>query len=406
MGSDRQPIVSELLGPAASAALEAWAAQAPARRDPLALASFLRERLPSNLARDLAELWDLRSRAAAKFASPARVLLTRKGLEQATRLEVARWRARRMENSAPKSAIVDATCGLGADSAAMLGAGFAVVALERDSTTAAFARHNLALIGGPFCVVLGSAEQPPFRARYLFCDPDRRDSEGGRLGPADSSPGLAATLALARRAAGACVKLGPATAPGLFEDGGIPFSPTWVSAGGELRECCLWSGEFAPESSRNAPGTREAVRVAPDGGVAAALADRPTEVDPLSETAATSIRWIGDPDPSVVRAGLLGNVALRSGSRPLAAQLGYLGSDQPIDDPFVESRRVLGHAALDARQVRRLLDQHDVGDVEVRKRGHPDSAETLARRLRGRGRRRGILAVARLERRHVAYLLE
>lgn len=406
MGSDRQPIVSELLGPAASDALAAWAAQAPVRRDPLAIASFLRARLPPHLARDLAEQWELRARASAKFASPARVLLTRKGLEQATRLDVARWRAHRMEHSAPKSAIVDATCGLGADAAAMLGAGLAVVALERDPTTAAFARHNLSLIGGPFCVVLGSAEQAPFRARHLFVDPDRRDPERGRVGAADGSPGLAATLALARQAAGACIKLGPAIAPVLFEEGGSPFSPTWVSAGGELRECCLWRGEFAPDLGREGPGVREAVIVAADGAVAAALAERPVTVDPLSEAAALSIRWIGDPDPSVVRAGLLGNVARRSGSRPLAAQLGYLGSDQPIADPFVESRRVLGQAALDARQVRKLLDQHDVGDIEVRKRGHPDSAEALARRLRGRGRRRGVLAVARLERRHVAYLLD
>jgi hypothetical protein len=58
------------------------------------------------------------------------------------------------------------------------------------------------------------------------------------------------------------------------------------------------------------------------------------------------------------------------------------------------------------KRVRRLLAEHDIGTLQVRKRGHPDTAEALARRLRGPGSRHGQLAVARLERGHLAYLLE
>ena len=52
-----------------------------------------------------------------------------------------------------------------------------------------------------------------------------------------------------------------------------------------------------------------------------------------------------------------------------------------------------------------MLREHDIGSLQVRKRGHPDRAEVLERRLRGKGRRRGHLAVARLEDGHAAYLL-
>jgi hypothetical protein len=67
---------------------------------------------------------------------------------------------------------------------------------------------------------------------------------------------------------------------------------------------------------------------------------------------------------------------------------------------------VLGSVALDRRRVRALLGEHDVGPLTVKKRGHPDSAEALARRLRGPGRRPGLLAVGRLERGHRAWLLD
>ena len=59
--------------------------------------------------------------------------------------------------------------------------------------------------------------------------------------------------------------------------------------------------------------------------------------------------------------------------------------------------RVVEACACDPRAVRRMLDRHDVGPVEVRKRGHPEPAEVLARRFRGSGKRAGKLAVARLE---------
>ena len=66
---------------------------------------------------------------------------------------------------------------------------------------------------------------------------------------------------------------------------------------------------------------------------------------------------------------------------------------------------MLAASPLDPRRVRRMLDAHDVGAVEVRKRGHPEASEVLARRFAGKGRRRGVLVIARLEQGHHAYLL-
>ncbi|HTF89454.1 MAG TPA: hypothetical protein VK843_13660 [Planctomycetota bacterium] len=353
------------------------------------------------MARALAEQVDLRQRAAAKFAQPERMLLQRKGLEQATRLDVARWRAARVKHFAPKSPIVDATCGLGADTLALIEAGLPTLALERDAWTASLAAHNLRELTGRNCVVLGSAEAAPVRADYWCIDPDRRGSGAQALDPRSWSPPLSVALDLARAARGACIKLAPGIdlARCSLPDATVwPWHAGWVSAGGELRECTLWCGEWAGDAK---PGEREVVAL--DRG--ASLRDEPRSVDPWEPEDAAALRWLAEPDPALIRSGLLGNIALRAGARPLASQIAYLGSMEAIEDPLLDAWPVLAACALDPRHVRRMLTEHDIGSIEVRKRGHPDAAEVLAKKFAGAGSRHGVLAVARLERGHIAYLL-
>jgi len=407
MGSNRQPRVEELCAPRAQAALEEWSAGGHAHSDALALAKFLRARFEPELARALAEQHALRLRAATKFAPAERMLLHRKGLEQATRLDVAAWRAGRVRDCAPRSVLVDATCGLGADAIAMLRAGLPTLALESDPRTAAFGSHNVHAATGHQCVVLGSANAAPVLADYWSLDPDRREAGSSSLDPREWSPPLELALGLARAASGACMKLSPSFDLKLHApewDPRQPWRASFVSAGGELRECSLWFGEWASGAQ---PGEREAVllREAETGSSIVSLCELPHQEPAHTMEDAAAVRWLAEPDAAVIRAGLLGNVARRAGARPLAAQLAYLGSSQPIDDPLLHSWRVLGCSPLDPKRVRRLLAEHDIGPIEVRKRGHPEAAEVLARRFAGPGGQRGQLAIARLERGHVAYLL-
>ena len=115
--------------------------------------------------------------------------------------------------------------------------------------------------------------------------------------------------------------------------------------------------------------------------------------------------WIAEPDPALIRSGLLGALAHEQGLAPLAPEIAYLGGDHPPHSPFLRGYEVLGGAPLDRRRVRRLLAEHDVGPLVAKKRGHPEPAEALAKRFRGSGSRRGWLLVARLEGGHRAYLV-
>ena len=149
-------------------------------------------------------------------------------------------------------------------------------------------------------------------------------------------------------------------------------------------------------------------------GVAAQLAGTARFVPSLGSKRTAEIGWIAEPDPAVIRADLVGLVAEQAGLAPLAPGLGYLGGEAPPHGPeqggpppgLLRSWRVLASTPADRKRVRAMLGAHDVGPLTVKKRGHPEPAEALAKRFRGPGRGRGLLFVGRLESGHRAWLVE
>ena len=371
--------------------------------DPLQVASRLRTLLSPELAREAAALLDLRRRARERLPRAAELDLHRQGLEQATDQRVSRVRARRIaawiRDQAPRAWVLDATAGIGGDSMVLLEEGVArLVAADRVPRTLAALVHNLSRIDPCARVVCMDASRPALRPDFVLLDPDRRAS-GRRSGePERWSPAWQEVLRWLRSVRGACVKLAPAVDVDRLElPADLPRSFEWTSLRGELKEVALWTGELAREA-------REITVVRRDGE-AITWSASPTPVPALDERAAHAVRWIHDPDPTVVRSGLLGALARIERLSPLAPDLAYLGGEHASRSAFLRAYRVLGSAPLDRRRVRELLQRHDVGPLVVKKRGHPDDAATLARRLRGRGSKQGLLLVARLLEAHRAYLV-
>jgi hypothetical protein len=385
----------------------------PRELSELALGTALRRELSAEEARAAAELHALRRRAGARLEGAQELLLNAKGLEQASDRRVADARAARIGELAPERVVFDGTAGMGSDARALLARGCAVIACERSPDAVRCTAWNLARAGGgPAAVIRADALRPPLRSPaelLLLLDPDRRPGpRAAARGRADDepdlwSPPLDQALALAARFAGACLKLPPAFEPDESVAAARAGLWQWVSLAGELKELALWTGALAGAAG----GGREALILERSGrshafrGRAGARVVAP----PLEDAAARAPAYLGDPDPALVCSGLLGAFAELHGARPLHARSAYLACGEPVLSPFAKFFRVLGDAPLDRKQVRRLLAAHDVGTVTVKKRGHPDPADMLARRLRGTGRRHGLLIVARLERRHHAYLV-
>lgn len=374
--------------------------------DPLAADRALRRALPAADVRVAAEQAHLRARGAIKFPGLVDGVFTAQGLEQASDPRAAAARAQRIAQRSPAAWVLDATCSLGADARALARAGLRVVAADRDAHLVRMAAWNCRAASGlaegsPVAAIVADALRPAARTRLLVADPDRRPQGERRGDPRLWSPPLAELLHAAQDFAGACLKLAPAfdvdrwcaSAPDPE-----PRSWQWISVAGELKETVLWTGELA------GPNEREVLVL--QGDAATHLAGTPEECAPLDAEAAAVVRVIAEPDPALIRSGLLGLVANRESLAPLGPQIAYLGGSAAPNSPLLRSWHVIDSAPADSRRVRRMLAEHDVGALTVKKRGHPDSADVLARRLGGKGARRGVLVVTRLARGHRAYLVE
>ncbi|MDF1798179.1 MAG: hypothetical protein P1V81_03305 [Planctomycetota bacterium] len=379
-------------------------------KDPLRARKALEGRVTAEVALAAVELADLRRRAAPKFRDPDRMLLTRKGLEQATHLLVASWRAAEVLRLAPGCTIWDQTAGLGADALALALAGLTLEVSEQDPLHAACCEANLAALGFEVRVRVGDSRQQDVVADLILLDPDRRaDSgtgtrggQGGgrrRLDPSSFSPPVEDWRAALEAHAGGVVKLPPGLDPaelvGPLGLADLPHRWTWTEAGGALRELTLWTGCLAPAGE---PG-RAAVRLfdRPAGHVGAAVLSAGTSAPPrpFVELDPDALTLLAEPRPSVLVAGLAERAGEELALEALDPASAYLASDRPDlpeeSGPFLDLFRVVGSSPLDRKRVRKLLGQHGIGPLTVKKRGVDETSDQLAAKF---GQKRGQLGLA------------
>src|SRR5690606_36260339 len=117
----------------------------------------------------------LRHRAPAKFGEFAsRMLFTRAGLEQATRMSVSAHHAGRFVR-AGISSVADLGCGIGGDSLAFASLGLKTLSVDADEVTAALAAYNLRPFGDAVEVRHGTAEETNVDdVKAVWLDPARR----------------------------------------------------------------------------------------------------------------------------------------------------------------------------------------------------------------------------------------
>ncbi|WP_145069861.1 THUMP-like domain-containing protein [Engelhardtia mirabilis] len=377
----------------------------------LQLSRHLRRLGNPALALEAQGLFELRRRARRKLAGSDRIFLSAKGLEQSSSLAVAAWRAARVNAlTAPHMPLVDLTCGIGSDAAALAAGGRPVLALDRDPETVLLASLNLERLVGPGALaVRADASRPPLRSEVLLMlDADRRPEGRRELDPERWAPAWSAVLATIARAPGACIKLAPAVEVDTLDatlPSDLPRRWSWVGLGRELVEVVLWTGQLAPS---DAPPF-EALVLERDGtlrGEVAGDAWARNLATPLTAAEVEACAFIVEPHAAVVRSGLIGALCPQLGVSPLGPRLAFLGGREPVPHPLARRWRVLASCAADRRRVRAMLREADVGPIEVFTRGHPTPPEKLAKSLRGPGHCPGVVLIARLAEGHRAFLVE
>lgn len=395
MSSDADRLLARLDGSKGRALREAIDALPPEARQAPRQVAALRRLADAELVALALRLAAARERQGLKFPAAEPLRFTPELLEQASSHPAAAHRAARL---APLGPVLDLGCGAGGDLTRLAAAGARVSGLEADPLAAALARANLRALGLPGEVLCGRFPGTPLPAhRALYLDPARR--EGGAGGRRHRSPGAfspppAAIAGLLARAEAWCLKWGPA----LPLDGEALAGPAGPLAGlapgdweletvswrGELREAVLWGGSARRGQPRQATllvgGLEDwqAISVAGE-----AEADPP----PLPPGPASGEGlFIHEPDPALIRAGLVGALAQRQGLAPVAPEIAYLAGPA-APSPFLRRWQVLEWIPLSLGGLQAVLDRLGAGPLVLKKRGFPEDPELLRARLQTRGER-------------------
>ncbi|MFI7646097.1 methyltransferase domain-containing protein [Micromonospora sp. NPDC049460] len=383
--------------PEGSVALDAAARVAGS--DPLAAAAALRSAgMPPALAAAALTQAELRRRAVGKFGpAAAGMFLTRAGLEQATRGTVAARRARRLRAAGVRT-LADLGCGLGADALAAARAGIRVYGVEADPVTAAMAAANAEAAGLAELFTVECGDATAFdvsRVDGVFCDPARRKAGTGRrvFDPNAYSPPWDFVVGLAARVPYTVVKVAPGIDHALIPAGA---EAEWVSADGDLVEAALWCGRLA-EVPRRATLLRgkegSPVNASGRGRVpcyqVTGSGDAEAPVGPVR-------RFLYDPDPAVVRAHLVAELAGALDATLADPSIAYLYADAPAATPFARCLEVTDVLPFSLKRLRALLRDRRVGRVEILKRGSALEPEKLRRDLRLAGDEAASLVLTRV----------
>lgn len=338
----------------------------------------------------------LRVRAAAKFGPFAdRMLFTRAGLEQATRLSIAARHAGRFR-AAGMASIADLGCGIGGDALGLAGLGLRVHAVDADEVTAAIAAYNLAPFGDAVTVAQARAEKVELAGMdAVWLDPARRTaghSETRQVSADEWSPSLDWVFGLLERVPGG-VKLGPG-----FDRDRIPadVEAQWVSADGSTIELVLWSKELARA------GVRRAALVV--------RGEEAWELTAPADSADVEQRELGafvhEPDGAVIRARLIGEVARSLDAGMLSPGIAYLTSDAAVTSPFVSSFRVREQLPADPKKLAQALRARGIGTLEIKKRGVDVDPAVLRKKLGLKGPESATLILTRVGSRRLALLAD
>ncbi|MFI0898752.1 SAM-dependent methyltransferase [Streptomyces sp. NPDC020983] len=338
--------------------------------DDLAASTRLRRTYDAGLVAAALTQTRLRQRGAAKFGPEAeRMYFTPHGLEQSTRAAVAGHRARRFAAHGP-GGVADLCCGVGGDAIALLRAGLAVTAVDRDPLTCAVVRANAEALGlgARLEVVCADVADTGTGGRDgVFVDPARRTARGRVFDPEAYSPPLSWALDAAAKGAPGAVKV----APGIPHEAVPPEAEAeWISDGGDVKEAVLWFGA-------GGAGVRRATLL-PSG---ATLVGRGLPDPPVRPVA----RYLYEPDGAVIRAHLVAEAAEELDAALIDPTIAYVTADTLRPTPYATAYEITDVLPFHLKRLRALLRERGVGILTVKKRGSAVDPEELRRRVRPQG---------------------
>ena len=368
------------------------------RHNALRINKALRKKTTPVRAALIIEQAQLRMHGLKKFLCADQMFFTRRGLEQATSLPLARYKAKRFRDV---ESVADICCGIGGDLIALAArniSGVRTVGIDSDELTATIARHNANNVG----VIGTTVRQQNFEDADLtefegiHIDPDRRSKTRTVRGDF-FEPKLSSVYQRVSENQTVAIKVAPATP---WHDS-IPadVQREWIGDQRECKQQVLWSG---PRTVK--PGYVTATMVDNSGKVFTYSASAKRVAAGRLPAAPEIGTAIYEPHAVVLASKLISALADDTGMRPISDQADYLTGSLIQQTPLLSEYKIVESLKLDIRQISAALKKLDVGEIVVKKRGVEQEIYNQLSRLKVSGENRATVIATRHNRRRIAFI--
>lgn len=309
-------------------------------------------------------------------------------MEQASSYEISLSRAERYLGS---SLIGDLGCSVGSDTLALAQVA-PTLAIDIDPLRLSMAQANLQALNLDENVLFLQANLTaslPFESRstrkiLLFFDPSRRSANRRAFSIRQYQPPLSVIEEWLPHFTGLGVKISPGV--DLNELRTYDAEVEFISLRGELKEAVLWFGSLKTAQNRATllPG-RHIFTI-----------NRETQLPDLDHPLSEPLSYLYEPDPAILRAGLVRHLGYQLNATQLDPDIAYLTANTCIETPFARVWRVEDWFPFSLKRLRAYLRVRRVGRVVIKKRGSPLDPEDLIRKLHLQGDQERVIFLTHL----------
>ncbi|PID28286.1 MAG: hypothetical protein CSB55_05665 [Candidatus Cloacimonadota bacterium] len=341
----------------------------------------LRKKYPDLPAGDLISLHKLRLRAEKKFSNADKFIFTDKSLQQATPEPAAEYHALKLKDYPRKA---DLCCGAGMDLIAMCDGKNKVTAVDLDPEILEIAKYNAKVRNiKNITFKCQKAEEFADKVDAVFCDPDRRIGNKRKIRPEDLSPNLYDLLKISKYNKNIMIKLSPAMNYSVIKTD-VGFGLEFVSSGGELKEILLTLGSLKDKARK------KAVIISSEGNISYLRSN-----DPGFKSVSEPGKYLYEPDPAVIRAGLIEQDAFKYKLNFINENIALLTSDFYREDMTGTWYRTEEQFPYNLRNLKKKLKEEKIGDLTVKTRGFHMTVEDLRKKLKPEGKNKKTIFIVR-----------
>lgn len=328
--------------------------------------------------KDLLSLIGLQRKNQRKIHDTEKYLLTEKGVQQASSTMLAKYHAEKLREF---QTLADFCCGVGMDLIQLAKNKKQVFAVDLDEETLLAAKYNSQIEGLKNITFLQQkAEDFNFLVEAIFADPDRRPGNKRSIRKDDIQPTLDELLDLRGITPNIAIKLSPAM---NYKNIKINFEHTYefVSENGTLKEILLCLGKLSTSNIR-----RKAVIL-------------PQKIILSEQNIRIGIVKIGqyifEPDPAIIRAGLVQECGAEIGYQMIDEKLALLSGSKFVQSELGKCFKVKGVISYKLKELQKYCREKEIGELVIKTRGFPDMVEDFRKKLKLKGKNKEILFIVR-----------